>query len=99
MENLFKELLWFISGSTNNKTLKENNVHIWDANGSKEFLESRGLTYNEDDLGPVYGHQWRYFNAEYIDCHSDYTGRGVDQLQNVINMLKDLKENIQDALY
>ena len=87
-----KELLWFISGSTNNKTLKENNVHIWDANGSKEFLESRGLTYNEDDLGPVYGHQWRYFNAEYIDCHSDYTGRGVDQLQNVINMLKDPKE-------
>jgi len=87
-----KELLWFISGSTNNKTLKEQKVHIWDANGSKEFLNSRGLDYQEDDLGPVYGHQWRFFNATYVDCNSDYTGWGVDQLDNVIQMLKDPKE-------
>ena len=83
-----KELLWFICGSTNNKTLKEQNVHIWDTNGSKDFLNSRGLDYKEDDLGPVYGHQWRFFNASYVDCHSDYKGLGVDQLQNVIQMLK-----------
>jgi thymidylate synthase len=87
-----KELLWFISGSTNNKTLKEQKVHIWDANGSKGFLNSRGLDYQEDDLGPVYGHQWRFFNANYIDCNSDYTDYGVDQLKNVIQMLKDPKE-------
>jgi thymidylate synthase len=87
-----KELLWFISGSTNNKTLKEQKVHIWDANGSKEFLNSRGLDYQEDDLGPVYGHQWRFFNASYIDCNTDYTGWGVDQLDNIIQMLKDPKE-------
>ena len=84
-----KELLWFISGSTNNKTLKQQNVHIWDANGSKEFLESRNLKYAEDDLGPVYGHQWRHYNATYNDCFTDYTGQGVDQLNNVIEMLKD----------
>ena len=84
-----KELLWFISGSTNNKTLKQQNVHIWDANGSKEFLESRNLKYAEDDLGPVYGHQWRHYNATYNDCFTDYTGQGVDQLTNVIEMLKD----------
>lgn len=84
-----KELLWFISGSTNNKILKENKVHIWDANGSSEFLKSRGLDYEEDDLGPVYGHQWRFFNATYVDCNSDYTGEGIDQLQNVISMLND----------
>ncbi len=84
-----KELLWFISGSTNNKTLKQQNVHIWDANGSKEFLESRNLKYAEDDLGPVYGHQWRHYNAKYNDCFTDYTGQGVDQLNNVIEMLKD----------
>lgn len=83
-----KELLWFISGSTNNKTLKEQNVHIWDTNGSKDFLNSRGLDYKEDDLGPVYGHQWRFFNAAYVDCRSDYTDFGVDQLQNIIQMLK-----------
>ena len=87
-----KELLWFISGSTSNTILKNNNVHIWDANGSKEFLESRGLNYEEDDLGPVYGHQWRHFNAPYNNCNTDYTNKGVDQLNNVIKMLKDPKE-------
>ena len=45
------------------------NVHIWDANASRDFLDSRNLQYlQENDLGPVYGHQWRHFNAEYIDC-------------------------------
>lgn len=89
-----RELLWFISGSTDNKKLKNNNVHIWDANSSKAFLGSRGLSYEEDDLGPVYGHQWRFFNAEYVDCHSDYNGKGVDQLQYIINCLnsEDSKE-------
>ena len=85
----FKELMWFIKGSTNNAKLKKQNVHIWDANGSREFLDSRNLSYEEDDLGPVYGHQWRHFNAEYSNCHEDYKGAGVDQLQNVISMLKD----------
>jgi thymidylate synthase len=39
-------------------------------------------------LGPIYGHQWRHYNAEYTDCHTDYTGKGVDQLQNIIDLLK-----------
>ena len=41
-----------------------------------------------DDLGPVYGHQWRHFNAPYAGCHADYTNKGIDQLQNVIDTLK-----------
>jgi len=85
----FKELFWFIKGSTNNQELKDKNVHIWDANASREFLDSRNLTYEENDLGPVYGHQWRHFNAPYENCHNDYSGKGVDQLQNIIEMLKD----------
>ena len=61
-----KELLWFINGDTDNKILKAQKVRIWNANGSRDFLDSRGLVNNEvDDLGPVYGHQWRYFNAKY----------------------------------
>ncbi len=84
-----KELLWFISGNTDNKVLKAKKVHIWDANGSKSFLEMRGLSYEEDDLGPVYGHQWRHYNAPYVDCHTDYSNTGVDQLSNIISMLKD----------
>jgi len=86
----FHELCWFIRGSTNNKELHEKNVHIWDANASREFLDSRGLTYRwEDDLGPIYGHQWRHFNASYQTCQSNYNGKGVDQLQNIINDLKN----------
>lgn len=85
-----KELLWFINGHTDNKLLKEQNVKIWNANASRAFLDSRGLHNNkEDDLGPVYGHQWRHFNASYTDCDTDYTGKGVDQLQNIIDQLKN----------
>ena len=85
----FNELIWFIRGSTDNKLLNDKNVHIWDANSTREFLDSRGLTENEvNDLGPIYGHQWRHFNAEYKDCHTNYEGQGVDQLQNIINELK-----------
>ena len=84
----FKELQWFIKGHTDNKLLKEVNVHIWDDNGSKEFLEKQNLNYREDDLGPVYGHQWRHFNAPYTDCNADYTNQGIDQLQELINNLK-----------
>ena len=88
-----RELLFFISGKTSNKILKEQNVHIWDANSSREFLDSRGLTNREeDDLGPIYGFQWRHFNAKYNDCDTDYLNSGVDQLQQVINCLKDPKQ-------
>jgi len=84
-----KELLWFIKGDTNNKHLKDEKVHIWDANGSREFLDNRGLTdRKEDDMGPIYGFQWRHFNAPYTDCDADYTNKGYDQLQNIIDILK-----------
>ena len=86
-----KELLWFIQGKTDNKLLKQQNVKIWNGNSTKEFLESRNLSYDEDDLGPVYGHQWRHFNAKYINCKTDYANQGVDQLQYVIDCLKDKK--------
>jgi len=87
----FKELMFFISGHTNNKILKEQGVHIWDANSTREFLDSRGLSQlEEDDLGPVYGFQWRHWNASYRDCHHPYgQNDGIDQLQWIINMLKN----------
>lgn len=85
-----KELLWFIRGSTDNRALKKENVHIWDANATREFLDSRGLSnLQEDDLGPVYGHQWRHFNADYSGFDVSYDGKGVDQLQYVIDQLSN----------
>lgn len=84
-----RELLWFIKGSTSNTELQKKNVKIWNGNASREFLDSRGLTnLKENDLGPVYGHQWRFFNAPYHDCETDYKGSGVDQLQYIIDQLK-----------
>ena len=85
-----KELLWFIRGQTDNKLLKAQGVHIWDANGSREFLDSRGLNhYEEDMLGPIYGAQWRHFNAEYDASDGTATSKGVDQLEQIICALKD----------
>lgn len=89
VKTCLKELLWFIRGQTDNTILKKQNVHIWDLNGTSEFLKSRNLPYDEDDLGPVYGHQWRHFNADYGSCHDDYNEQGVDQLQRVLGDLKN----------
>lgn len=100
-----KELLWFIRGETDNTILKKQGVHIWDANGSRQFLDSRGLQlYPEDMLGPIYSHQWRNFGASY-NC---FTGKaiedighpfnGVDQLQGIIDALKDPKQRTSRRL-
>jgi len=94
-----KELLWFINGSTDNKKLQAENVKIWNDNGSRDFLDSRGLTHlEENDLGPVYGHQWRFFNAPYTNCDESYKGKGVDQLQYIIDSLNDSKERYSRRL-
>jgi len=90
IKTCIQELFWFIRGSTSNSELNEMNVKIWDGNSTRDFLDSRGLTdRKEGDLGPVYGFQWRHFNADYIDCKTDYTGKGKDQLQQIIDDLKN----------
>lgn len=101
-----KELLWFIRGETDNKLLQEQGVHIWDGNATKEFMESRGLGhYPEGILGPLYGYQWRHFNAEYmasakymaIESFSEQN-KGIDQLQQIITALKDPKQRTSRRL-
>ncbi|SFT88892.1 thymidylate synthase [Lishizhenia tianjinensis] len=70
LRSIIHELLWFISGDTNIKYLKDNGVSIWD-----EWADENG------DLGPVYGHQWRSWpgkNGETIDQISQL----VDQIKN-----------------
>lgn len=57
------ELLWFLRGETTTEYLHKYGVKIWDANSTREFLDSRGLAYEEGQLGPIYGFQWRHFGA------------------------------------
>jgi len=89
-KTILRELIWFINGKTDNKLLNEKKVHIWDGNSSKEFMKSRNLSYEIDgDLGPIYGFQWRHFGAEYNNCDTDYTNKGVDQLKYIIDEIKN----------
>ena len=121
-----KELLWFIRGETDAKLLQEQGVHIWDGNSSREFLDSRGLNkYEVDELGPIYGYQWRHFNKPFFSIqHQNFLydtcnlemlkdtpyeknfeqerdeldKDGVDQLQQIIDALKDPKQRTSRRL-
>jgi thymidylate synthase len=88
-----KELLWFIRGETDARLLQEQGVHIWDGNSSRKFLDSRGLYDNPVGmLGPIYGRQWRNFNAPYDNQTGTALNNsvsGIDQLQQIIDQLKD----------
>lgn len=79
---VIEELLWFLSGSTNNNDLVEKNVHIWD-----EWAHPNG------QLGPIYGKQWRNWDGikqyEYKDgerIKRDYPG--VDQITDLVERIK-----------
>ncbi|MDR2219132.1 MAG: thymidylate synthase [Methylobacillus sp.] len=69
VKSIIHELLWFLQGSTNIKYLKDNGVSIWD-----EWADEHG------NLGPVYGKQWRSWEA--VD------GRVIDQISEVVEQIK-----------
>lgn len=85
-----EELLWFVRGCTDATQLSAKGIKIWDGNGSRAFLDAAGLGHRAvGDLGPVYGFQWRHFGASYSTAAADYEGRGVDQLADVIDQIKN----------
>ncbi|PNH00473.1 Bifunctional dihydrofolate reductase-thymidylate synthase 2 [Tetrabaena socialis] len=84
------ELLFFLRGCTDTRSLADQGVKIWDGNTSREFLDGRGLTdLPAGDMGAGYGFQWRHFGAAYGTCQDDYDGSGVDQLNEVVRLLKE----------
>jgi thymidylate synthase len=88
------ELQFFINGITDKKWLQDKNNHIWDEwakpqlapYGHDEVAKKKML--EERDLGPIYGFQWRHFNAPYKSFDTDYSGKGIDQLKKVVETLK-----------
>lgn len=84
-----EELLWIINGKTDSQELAAKNVHFWDSNGSADILSKLGFgNRKEGDLGPVYGFQWRYSGAKYIDsCTRPKDGEYVDQFKNCIKQI------------
>ena len=92
---VFEELMLYISGQTDNHILQEKDIHIWDGNTSREFLDKRGLTnYREGDFGETYGFNMRHYGGVYLGCDVDYPlgqdgyGYGYDQLANAIHLIK-----------
>lgn len=90
LRGIFEELIFFIRGETNTKLLEQKGVNIWKGNTSKQFLKSRNLEYEEGDMGPMYGFQWRHFGADYKNS-KEFGGNGgnggYDQLYHLINDL------------
>lgn len=88
-KGIFEELMWFFRGQTDSQILSDKGIKIWEGNSTREALDKIGLTHLQPgDCGAVYGFQWRHWGAKYVDCKTDYTGQGIDQLSNLITEIK-----------
>lgn len=87
LKPILAELLWFLSGSTNNNDLVKLGAHIWDPWATDETAGSMGYKYGE--LGPIYGAQWRNFGARTILADGTvHHGRGFDQITALVEEIK-----------
>ena len=84
------EILWFLKGQTDAKILEEQGVKIWSGNSSRQALDKLGF-FGRDigDIGESYGFNFRYYNSKYINCYTDYSNQGFDQVNYVINLIKN----------
>lgn len=88
------ELEFFLRGVSDKKWLQDRDNHIWDEWCSPTIVpyahdsETKQKMLEERDLGPIYGWQWRHFGASYDGYDKDYSGKGVDQVKRVVDLLK-----------
>ena len=85
LKSITHELLWFLSGSTQNAWLTERGVSIWNEWATEEQCAKFGRSAG--DLGPVYGHQWRNFGAT-KQPDGTFANDGVDQVRRVVEEIK-----------
>jgi dihydrofolate reductase/thymidylate synthase len=104
---IIEELLFFLSGKTDSKVLEKKKIYIWKDNTTREYLDKYGLTeYKEGELGKGYGYQWRHFGAkceanEQLELNKkgellSKENGGFDQIQWVIEAVKEVKANPSD---
>ena len=86
----FEELMFFLRGDTNTNHLSEIGVKIWDANTSREFLDSVGLKhYEEGDMGPMYSFNFLHYGFPYHGMNYNYASSdGFNQIEYCLNLLK-----------
>jgi thymidylate synthase len=89
-KSIILELLWFLRGETNAAWLRERGVTIWDEWATAEQCARFGR--EADDLGPIYGHQWRNFGATTLDDGS-FARDGIDQIKNLLILLKETPQS------
>ncbi|MBL8951955.1 MAG: thymidylate synthase [Myxococcaceae bacterium] len=82
LKSIIHELLWFVRGDTQVKSLQAVGVSIWDEWATAEQTARFGRPAG--DLGPVYGHQWRNFGAT-KNADGTFARDGVDQLARVMH--------------
>ena len=87
---IVEELLFFIKGETDSKILENKNINIWKGNTKRDFLDTNGFEERKEGImGPLYGYQWRYFNADYDEKNAKPLEKGIDQLKEVIELIKN----------
>lgn len=85
---ILEELLFFLRGDTNTKYLEDKGINIWKDNTSREFLDKNGFVDRQEGvLGPMYGYQFRNFNAKYDETNSKNCETGFDQFQYVLKTI------------
>lgn len=84
------ELAMFLQGNVSKESYQKSGCLYWNdwCNPQKVPYSDKEGMKKENDLGPIYGWQWRFWNAEYVDEKTDYTGQGYDQLKRVVDTLK-----------
>lgn len=106
LDMIIEELLWFLRGDTNFKTLLDKKVNIWNRDAYQNYLKhNNDLSYKKfvekartdndfaewhGDLGSIYGKQWRSWDVPVYEYgFNDGSMRGIDQISNVIESIKN----------